>query len=135
MYTLYFDGSCTKNPGGTVGIGFVVKDAQGVVLRRHSQSFKPRQLEGHQTTSNVAEYLALARGLEYMLGKGYTKDVLVLGDSRLVINQMFGTWKLGKSAPYVPFARDARRLLAWFDDITGRWIPREQNAIADSLSK
>ena len=64
----------------------------------------------------------------------FEAQIIVYGDSKLVIEQMFGSWKIRKGA-YVPLALAAQRLLRQFKNIKGRWIPREKNEIADELSK
>ena len=83
-------------------------------------------------TNNVAEYSALKQAAEWLIRYGGDDEVVIKGDSQLVIHQMNGTWqvKSGTSKKYVP---EIRRLLE------GRktrfiWIPREQNVEADELS-
>ena len=61
-------------------------------------------------------------------------EIVVKGDSMLVINQMFGSWKI-KSGLYAPLAKKASELLSRFIDIKGEWIPRDLNDVADELSK
>jgi len=56
------------------------------------------------------------------------------GDSALVINQMFGTWKI-KNRLYAPLAKQARELLGRSTNIKGEWIPRDRSEVADGLSK
>ena len=62
------------------------------------------------------------------------EEIMVKGDSMLVINQMFGTWKI-KSGLYTPLAKQARELLGRFTNIKGEWIQRDRNEVADGLSK
>jgi ribonuclease HI len=59
-------------------------------------------------------------------------EIVIKGDSQLVIHQMNGTWQI-KSATSKKFVPEIHRMLE------GRktrfvWIPREQNAEADQLS-
>jgi ribonuclease HI len=59
-------------------------------------------------------------------------EIVIKGDSQLVIHQMNGTWQI-KSETSKKFVPEIHRLLE------GRktrfvWIPREQNAEADMLS-
>ena len=58
----------------------------------------------------------------------------VRGDSALVMNQMSGKWKFRKGL-YREKYQEAMRLRAQFTDLRFRWIPREQNAEADALSR
>jgi probable phosphoglycerate mutase len=61
-------------------------------------------------------------------------EISVKGDSKLVIEQMFGTWKI-KSGLYTELAHRARELLSRFTNIQGEWISRDLNDVADELSK
>ena len=58
----------------------------------------------------------------------------MIGDSQLVIKQMFGRWRI-KGGCYVELPREAKLLLRQFQIITGKWVPRERNSAADELSK
>ena len=52
---------------------------------------------GKAMSSNVAEYAALILALKYLKKHGYfDKSILVRGDSKLVIKQMSGKWKIKK---------------------------------------
>lgn len=83
-------------------------------------------------TNNVAEYLGLVAGLEYILEHHAGASVEVRMDSKLVIEQMSGNWKIKHPDMQVlaqqaqTFARQMR--------ITYRWVPREQNSRADALA-
>ena len=128
MITIYFDGLCRpRNPGGVATYGYViyqdgkkVKSGSGVVG------------SGAGMTNNVAEYSALKRASEWVCRHGGDDEIVIKGDSQLVIHQMNGTWQI-KSETSKKFVPEIRRLLE------GRktrfiWIPREQNAEADLLS-
>ena len=83
-------------------------------------------------TNNVAEYSALKRAAEWVSQNGVDDEIVIKGDSQLVIFQMKGIWQI-KSETSKKFVPEIRRLLE------GRktsfiWIPREQNAEADLLS-
>jgi len=87
---------------------------------------------GAGMTNNVAEYSALKHAMEWVSRNGMKDEIVLKGDSRLVIHQMNGTWQI-KSATSKKFVPEIRRLME------GRktrfvWIPREQNAEADLLS-
>jgi len=81
-------------------------------------------------TNNVAEYRGLIAGLQ--LAGAFAPDaaVEVRMDSRLVIEQMAGRWKV-KHPAMRPLAVAARALARRVD--TWTWIPREQNKAADIL--
>lgn len=131
MIEAYFDGCCEPvNPGGTAAFGAVIfKDQQRVW--ECSRLFT----ESNDTSNNVAEYCGFLAIVEELLRRGWQEQpILVRGDSKLVIKQIFGTWRIRQGA-YVPYAQKAKRLLRKFPYLTGEWIPREQNGMADQLSK
>ena len=128
MITIYFDGLCRpRNPGGVAAYGYVIyKDGRKV------KSGKGVVGSGAGMTNNVAEYSALKHALEWAREHCTEDEMVIKGDSQLVINQLNGTWQIKSetSKKYVP---EIRRLLE------GRktsfiWIPRKQNAEADQLS-
>jgi ribonuclease HI len=131
MIEAWFDGCCEpKNPGGNCGFGAVMYQDKKRIWD-HS-GFIPASPE---TSNNVGEYLAFIAILERLIEMNFTDVwVKIYGDSKLVIEQMFGTWSI-KSGFYVPHAVKARKLLEKFTNIKGEWIPREQNGVADELSK
>ena len=64
--------------------------------------------------NNLAEYAALIAVLRHLIDVGLQREhIVVIGDSQLVINQMFGNWKI-KRRCYVDVAREAKALLAQF---------------------
>ena len=86
-------------------------------------------------SSNVAEYAAFMVGLLWFLQQDLQKEKIVIyGDSQLVIRQMFNAWKM-KAGVYIPYAFFAKELLKFFPNTTGELIKREDNEVADVLSK
>lgn len=140
--TAYFDGCCEpKNPGGTASFGAVIfVDAQRVW--ECSQIFFPEKGREKETSNNVAEYSGFIAILNWLIEKGYKEEAIqIFGDSNLVICQMFGDskrngklWKIKKGF-YKPLAHEAQEILKQFSNIRGEWIPREENSVADELSK
>jgi ribonuclease HI len=126
----HFDGACAY-PGGRAAYGAVIRRG-GRVIWRASESVPDR---GAGTSCNLAEYAGLVAVLRYLLAAGLNRErIVVIGDSQLVIRQMFGRWRI-KSGCYVELAREAKRLLMQFPHIEGRWVPRARNSTADALSK
>ena len=87
---------------------------------------------GAEMTNNVAEYSALKHAAEWVCRNTTTDEIVIKGDSQLVIHQMNGTWQV-ESETSRKFVPDIKRILK------GRkarfvWIPRKQNAEADLLS-
>ena len=83
-------------------------------------------------TNNVAEYTAAIRGLERAKELGAT-EVLLRSDSRLLIEQLAGRWKV-KNPTLQDLHRRARVLLAGFGTIGLEHVPRERNVEADRLA-
>lgn len=131
----YFDGACEPtNPGGTGGWGFVIYDAAGNRLASDSGTIPARP----STTNNVAEYVAARRAIGAYTTLGRPGPLEMRGDSKLVIEQMAGRWRI-KAGAYVHAARDLRQFVTDLAKVgmvvTWEWIPRERNGEADDLSK
>ncbi|WP_199255737.1 bifunctional RNase H/acid phosphatase [Mycolicibacterium mengxianglii] len=119
------DGGSRGNPG-PAGFGAVVFTADHRTVLAESKQAIGR------TTNNVAEYRGLIAGLTEAASLGAT-EVAVQMDSKLVVEQMSGRWKV-KNADLAVLHRQARELASGFDNITYRWIPRAQNSHADRLA-
>jgi len=131
MKRLYFDGACVPvNPGGDMGLGFWIEE-DGKQIYSFSK-FIDHKTFPTKTSNNIAEYLALKEGLEYCISNGIT-ELQVFGDSKLVIEQMKGNWKMKKGL-YLPFAEATKELVGEYTKIDFEWIRRELNTIADALS-
>ncbi len=85
-----------------------------------------------RATNNVAEYRGLIAGLDDAAKLGAT-DVAVYMDSKLVVEQMSGRWKV-KHPDLIELNAQARKLASRFDHIRYEWIPRERNTHADRLA-
>ncbi|MEV4294389.1 bifunctional RNase H/acid phosphatase [Microbispora rosea] len=119
------DGGSRGNPG-PAGYGAVVKDDAGRVLAEAAESIGT-------ATNNVAEYRGLIAGLRALLALGAEGgQVEVRMDSKLVIEQMAGRWKV-KHEGLRPLALEAAGLARRFR-VTWTWIPRERNSHADRLA-
>jgi broad specificity phosphatase PhoE/ribonuclease HI len=119
------DGGARGNPG-PAGYGAVVFDASTrAVLAERSEAIGI-------ATNNVAEYRGLIAGLTAARELG-ARRVAVRMDSKLVVEQMLGRWQV-KNEGLRPLAREAVALRQAFDEVTFKWIPREQNKHADRLA-
>lgn len=133
----WFDGAVEAvNPGGHATWGIAVNVLGKPVCRRSGYvGFGP------EMSSNVAEFAAFRAALEEVLR--YEGPILIRGDSQIVVNAMNGplknrqgTAKSGKRLLYVPYYHVARDLLVkHLARVRVEWIPREENAVADALSK
>lgn len=121
---LYADGACRGNPG-PAGSGAALVDEGGQVVAEAMRHL------GHGT-NNIAEYNALIIGLEEARRRG-VDEIEVRMDSKLVVEQMNGKWKI-RDPKLRPLAIRAGNLLGQFRRWTIGHIPREQNTIADALA-
>lgn len=122
---LFCDGGSRGNPG-IAGSGSVLYNEDGDTL------VEIAYVVGAKSTNNVAEYYGLLRGLEAARDLGATR-VDVSMDSKLVVEQMTGRWKI-KHPDMQKLARDARDVATSFDKVTYTWVPRAKNKKADELS-
>jgi ribonuclease HI len=101
-----------------------------------SRLFVPVPGRERETSNNVAEYSGFVAILEYLLAEGLDdRSATIHGDSKLVIEQQRGSWRI-KQGLYVPLAIKARGLLQSFRRPPKLvWIPRDENEVADELSK
>ncbi|QAY71359.1 bifunctional RNase H/acid phosphatase [Xylanimonas protaetiae] len=119
------DGGSRGNPG-PAGYGALVRDAAtGAVLAERAGYLGV-------TTNNVAEYTGLLEGLRAARGIDAAARVHVRMDSRLVVEQMSGTWQIKHDALRA-IATQARAVLPP-GQVTYEWIPRAQNSAADALA-
>ncbi|MFI6943045.1 bifunctional RNase H/acid phosphatase [Streptomyces sp. NPDC050418] len=119
------DGGSRGNPG-PAGYGAVVIDGDsGEVLAERAEFIGV-------ATNNVAEYRGLIAGLRAAHALDPAGTVAVRMDSKLVVEQMSGRWKI-KHPDMKPLAAEARSVFPP-DAVTYEWIPREENKHADRLA-
>lgn len=117
------DGGSRGNPG-PAAYGAVLRDAEtGDVVAQRAETIGI-------ATNNVAEYSGLIAGLELVAEHAPGAQVEVRMDSKLVIEQMAGRWKV-KHPDMVPLAARARELAP--PGVQWTWVPREDNKAADAL--
>jgi ribonuclease HI len=120
---IYTDGAARGNPG-PAGIGVVIK-SEGETLLEVSDYIG-------KTTNNVAEYMALIRGLEEAIDLGH-KSVEVYADSELLIKQINGEYKV-KNEGLLPLYLHLKSLIKKFNHFDISHTPREANIHADKLA-
>lgn len=119
------DGGSRGNPG-PAGYGAVVLTKDG------SETLAEVNDSIGRATNNVAEYNGLIAGLTAARKMGATHAVVRM-DSKLVVEQMSGRWKV-KHPDMIPLHQKASEAARWFDQVTYTWIPREKNTHADLLA-
>ncbi|TLP73205.1 reverse transcriptase-like protein [Nesterenkonia sphaerica] len=118
------DGGSRGNPG-IAGAGALVRDRQGALLA-------VKAVPLGKASNNVAEYTGLIAGLELARQIDPGASVEVRMDSKLVVEQMSGRWKI-KHEDMKRLAQEASQILSPLQ-VTYTWIPRAENADADRLS-
>lgn len=122
-FTLYSDGAARGNPG-PAGIGIVIKKSSEILIEASAYIGK--------TTNNVAEYLALIRGLEEALLLGI-KEIDCFVDSELLAKQINGEYKV-KNEGLIPLSHHLRELINKFKKFSISHTVREENKQADKLA-
>ncbi len=117
------DGGSRGNPG-PAAYGSVLKDAAtGEVIAEEGVAIGI-------ASNNVAEYSGLIAGLRLAAEFAPGASIEVRMDSKLVVEQMSGNWKI-KHPDMRTLATEANRLAPIGTIYT--WIPRELNKHADRL--
>jgi ribonuclease HI len=123
----YFDGSSNPNPGKMKIGGYIEsREENGIKVQ---SSFSKSVGNG---TNNEAEYLALIEVLNLAI-EHRVKKIKIYGDSNLVVSQVNGKWKSNKKMSL--FKYQAQKLLENFSEWSLSYVPREQNKVADSLTR
>ena len=119
------DGGSRGNPGES-GSGAIVADqATGELLAEIS-------LYGGIASNNVAEYKGMIAGVRRAIELDPDAELLVRLDSKLVVEQMSGRWKI-KHPAMAELAAEARQILTG-TPVRFEWMPRLQNSRADKLA-
>ena len=123
-YLLQFDGGSRGNPG--------VSGCGSVIYHRGSELWNRSVYLGEDHTNNYAEYYGLIYGL---IGarKLQIKNLLVEGDSKVIINQVIGKFNV-KSPMLIPLHKKAMEQVKYFDNIEFNHIYRNKNKRADELA-
>ncbi|WP_232527842.1 reverse transcriptase-like protein [Microbacterium suaedae] len=118
------DGGSRGNPGTAAGGAVVIDSATGDVIIELG-------VYVGVATNNVAEYNGMIAGLEAALERE-PAAVHVRMDSKLVVEQMTGRWKI-KHPDMQVLARRAHELIAG-RTVSFEWVPRNDNKRADAAA-
>ena len=124
MIVVYIDGGARGNPG-PAGYGVRVEQPDGTLVEEFHESIGT-------ATNNVAEYRALLLALERAEEAG-ADDVDIRSDSRLLVEQMQGNYKM-RAEHLKPLLADAVIRAKKFRAFSIKHIPRDQNTKADRLA-
>jgi ribonuclease HI len=122
--SLLFDGGSLGNPGQGYGSFCIYQGTQpGTIV---AVEF------GDGVTNNQAEYRTLLRAVGAVVAQVRETGVdprsvrlRIASDSKLVIEQLRGAWKV-RNRELQPLHAEARRLLDQFGEVELRWLPRER---------
>ena len=117
------DGGSRGNPG-PAAYGAVLRTPDGRIIAADAQTIG-------RASNNVAEYRGLIAGLQLAAEFAPEAEIEVRMDSKLVVEQMSGNWKI-KHPDMRPLALEANRLAPF--GTTYVWVPRERNKHADRLA-
>ena len=122
MIYLYADGASRGNPGAA---------SYGAVVYENDKMIKELGASIGVASNNVAEYQGLIAGLRAVNEIDPAATILVKMDSKLVVEQMSGRWKVKhpnmQKLVKEAFAAHDPKLVSY------QWIPREENSHADSI--
>ncbi|MDI2097982.1 reverse transcriptase-like protein [Ruicaihuangia caeni] len=119
------DGGSRGNPGEAGSGAVVIDGSSGEILAELG-------LYVGVASNNVAEYKGMIAGVTRALAIDPDAELHVRMDSKLVVEQMSGRWKI-KHPDMAELAAQARALLIG-TPVRFEWIPREQNSRADKLA-
>lgn len=119
------DGGSRGNPGPAAGGAVVIDPATGEVLAELG-------VWVGTASNNVAEYRGMIEGVRAAIALDGDAELTVRMDSKLVVEQMMGRWKI-KHPSMAELAAEARQVLTG-TPVRFEWIPRAQNSRADALA-
>jgi len=125
-YILRFDGGSRGNPG-IAGSGMALYDSED-----GAEVWSGYLYLGDHRTNNEAEYMGLITGMQCALSLG-VKQIVVQGDSKLVLEQIALRWKV-KSESLKLYFDEAIKLKKEFVFFETSHIERAKNARADELA-
>jgi ribonuclease HI len=117
------DGGSRGNPG-RAAVAAVVTDPAGDELTERAETIG-------EATNNVAEYRALLLGIELAKELG-ADDVEFVGDSKLIVEQVRGNWKV-KQEHLRPLHAQVNKALRDLPNWSIRHVKRDENDRADQL--
>jgi ribonuclease HI len=122
-WIMYFDGALNLEGAGA---GVLLISPQGEQLKYVLQIH-------YKASNNGAEYEALIHGLQISVSLGI-KRLLPFGDSKVVIEQVNREWDCVKDTMDA-YCAEIRKLKGHFEGIEFQHVPRNNNMVADVLSK
>ncbi|MBI2109702.1 ribonuclease HI family protein [Candidatus Woesearchaeota archaeon] len=122
--TIFTDGACKGNPG-QMFIGAVIYD-------EYRKAIKEISMKLGRGTCNEAEYCAIIAALKYAKSIG-AEEIMLRSDSMLLVKQIRGKYQV-KAENLIPLYDEVFELKNTFNKFKVKWIPRENNEIANYLA-
>jgi ribonuclease HI len=119
------DGGSRGNPGPAAGGAVVIDPSNGEVLAEVG-------VWVGTATNNVAEYSGMIAGVRRALEIDPDAELTIRLDSKLVVEQMMGRWKI-KHPAMAELAAEARQVLTG-TPVRFEWVPRLENPRADACA-
>lgn len=119
------DGASRGNPGDAAGGAVVIDPETGAMIASAG-------ILCGVASNNVAEYRGMIEGVKTALEISPSAHLHIRMDSKLVVEQMSGRWKI-KHPDMQALAKEARGLLAGCS-VAFEWVPREENSRADAAA-
>jgi probable phosphoglycerate mutase len=119
------DGGSRGNPGIAAGGAVVIDPQTSAVLTEIG-------VYVGIASNNVAEYSGMIAGLEAAFERDAEASIVVRMDSKLVVEQMSGRWKI--KHPDMKVLADRARSLVGARQVTFEWVPRLENGRADAAA-
>lgn len=122
LVKIYTDGAARGNPGKSAS-GYSLSDAHGKLI------YKNTEYNGI-ATNNVAEYNAVVNALRKVIDRlGSDNDVELFSDSKLIVNQINGNYRV-KDSKLKELNSEVMVLLSKFRSYSVKDVPRENPGIA-----
>jgi len=131
-YLLQFDGLSQPNPGTSTAGAVIFSPFFPKEPQPQRNPICERGEFMNHATNNQAEYTGLLIGLKAAV-ELQIKNILIEGDSQLVIYQTEGKWKVSNDTLKVLHA-EIKELLHSFDFVAIRHVRREYNKYADKIT-
>jgi probable phosphoglycerate mutase len=131
-FVIRTDGAARGNPG-PASLGAALYDL-GRPDARDDRAVPDASISDYLgiQTNNVAEYTGVVRALDLARDLG-AREVHLLLDSKLIVEQLAGRWRV-KDSKLIPLWAACRRTLAEFDRWSATHVPRALNSVADAFA-
>jgi len=121
LLSIYTDGASRGNPGRASCSFIFLKNSDTNPFLVHSEYL------GENITNNIAEYEALIKALNCAVK--YTRwNIKMFSDSKLVVNQLNGVWRVKKEHLQKEID-EIFRIIKYFKKIKFFFVPRTNNFI------